>query len=270
MTKARKREWWDVTRLEFRHSYRSPLVEYITIFFLYVSFSAANSITSYMNSIDTRPGPMWDGTNQIEYFLSYMNSITTIVFSTILEQLWMTILFIMPLIVAFTSARSFEDGSLRTLLSYPVKRSHLLIMRILVPVFIIGGISTFSALLALLLMVPAPLNIGVIMGFIGVFCMALFLSCASISLLAVLTKRMVTTAIGGVAVWFGLLTLSYMPWSPKIISWIANPTNMLSQYLSGGEGAPMMGDVLVTIGIMFTLVILFLCASVALFRKTEV
>ncbi len=126
-----------------------------------------------------------------------------------------------------------------------------------------------AALTAVFLMVPAPLNIGVLIGYCGIFFMVIVLSCVSISLLAVLTKSMITTAVGGVAVWYGLLTLSYTSWSPIIVKWILNPVNMFSQYLGGGEGAPVIGDLLFVIGLVSLMVALFLGSSIALFRKTE-
>jgi hypothetical protein len=224
---------------------------------------------------------MWDGTAVIDHFRSFMNSISTITLANSLEQLWLVIMFIMPLIIAFTTARSFEDGSLRTILSYPIERTHLLFMRILVPIFIIGGISTLSVLLAQLLMVPAAIDIGAFLGYFGVFYLAIILGITSITLLAIVTKRMMATAVGGVAVWYGLLMFSYTSASPRIISWIMNPINMFSHYISegegytffpyfsGGESAPMLGDVLFTIGVMSVMVVVFLLCTIMIFRRVE-
>ncbi|MHA1970684.1 MAG: hypothetical protein ACTSXE_02425 [Candidatus Thorarchaeota archaeon] len=270
MSNNRKREWLDVTRLEFRHSYRSPLVEFITVFFLYIAFSATYAWASRPLWIGTIPGPTWNGTAQIDYFQSFMNSISTTTLVSSLDQLWAVIMFIMPLIVAFTTARSFEDGSLRTLLSYPVERTHLLLMRILVPFLIIGGISTLSVLLAQFLMVPAVIDIGAFLSYFGIFYLAIILVIASISLLAIVTKRMMATAVGGVAVWYGLLIFSWTSACPRVLFWIMNPIYMFSQYNLGGELAPVLGDVLYTIGVMSVMVVVFILSAIMLFKKVEV
>ena len=269
MSNNRKREWLDVTRLEFRHSYRSPLVEFITVFFLYIAFSATYGGASRPHGIDTVPGPAWNGTAQIDYFNSFMNSISTITLANSLEQLWVVIMFIMPLIIAFTTARSFEDGSLRTLLSYPVERTHLLLMRILVSFLIIGGISTLSVLLAQFLMVPATIDIGVFLSYFGIFYLAIILVITSISLLAIVTKRTMATAVGGVAVWYSLLIFSANSADLRVISWIMNPIYMFSLYIRGGEDAPMLGDVLFTIGVMSVMVVVFILSAIMLFKKVE-
>ena len=269
MSNNRKREWLDITRLEFRHSYRSPLVEFITVFFLYISFSATYSWASRATNFSTIPGPTWNGTAQIDYFHSFMNSASTTTLARSLEQLWVVIMFIMPLVIAFTTARSFEDGSLRTLLSYPVERTHLLLMRILLALLIIGGISTLSVLLAQFLMVPAAIDIGVFLSYFGIFYLAIILVIASISLLAIVTKRTMATAVGGVAAWYSLLIFSSSSASLRNISWIMNPIYMFSQYLGGNETAPMLGDVLFTIGVMSVMVVVFILSAIMLFKKVE-
>lgn len=281
MSKTRRREWLDVTRLEAANSYRSPLVECITVFFLYVSFSVVYQIAMMSQSMDIRPGPMWNGTSQVEYLVSYENTIATFAFSRALEQVWLTILFITPLLVALTTARAFEDGSLRTLLSYPVKRSHLLLMRTLVPFLFIGAISTIPILLALLLLLPAQLDISAILFLTGAYCMANLLITGSIVFLSVLTKRMVIAAVGGVASWYSLLTLSYMPQVPAIVSWISNPVSLVKrfilggkntpwQYVLGGNGTPLIGDIYFTFAIIAMATFAFLVSSMLLFRRMEV
>lgn len=281
MSKNRRREWLDVTRLEAGHSYRFPLVEFITVLILYISFSAVYQIATMTHSMDTRPGPMWNGTSQIESILSYESTVSTFVFSRALEQLWMTLLFIAPMLIGFTTARAFEDGSLRTLLSYPVKRSHLMLMRILIPVLIFGTITTLSILLGLILLLPVQLDLGSILLLTGTYWLANLLLTSSVVFLSVVTKRMVIAAISGVAAWYGLLTLSYMPNVPAIVSWISNPVGLMQQYLLGGRDtpwrfiiggseAPLIGDVYLTFAIMALAIILFLVSSILLFRRMEV
>jgi len=281
MSKNRRREWLDVTLLEAGHSYRSPLVEYLTIFFLYISFSAVYGMAMMTQSVDTRPGPMWNGTSQIEYLLSYESTVSTFVLSSALERLWMTLLFITPMLIAYTTARAFEDGSLRTLLSYPVKRSHLLLMRTLIPYLIIGTLSTVSILLGLFLLLPVPLSLSSTLFLVGTYWFANLLLTSSVVFISVLTKRMMVSAIGGVAAWYGLLTLSYMPQVPAMVTWISNPVRLVYQHLLGGIGSPwrfiigggetpLIGDVLLTFAVMAFVIGLFLMSSILLFRRMEV
>ena len=112
MSKVKGREWLDMTRLDFRHTFRSPLVEILIALFLYVSVSSVQNI----QNISTNTG--FGGTDN---FLLYINSVTNLAFSKAVEALWMTLVFIVPPLVAFTTAKAFEDGSLRTILSYPIK-----------------------------------------------------------------------------------------------------------------------------------------------------
>jgi hypothetical protein len=118
-------------------------------------------------------------------------------------------------------------------------------------------------------MVPAAIDIGVFLSYFGIFYLAIILVIASISLLAIVTKRTMATAVGGVAVWYSLLIFSSSSVSLRALSWIMNPLYMFSQYLRGGEIAPMLGDVLFTIGVMSVMVVVFILSAIMLFKKVE-
>jgi hypothetical protein len=118
-------------------------------------------------------------------------------------------------------------------------------------------------------MVPAAIDIGAFISYFGIFYLAIILAIASISLLAIVTKRTMATAVGGVALSYSLLFFSANSADLRIISWIMNPLYMFSHYIRGGEDAPMLGDVLFTIGVMSVLVVVFILAAVMLFKKVE-
>lgn len=271
MSKIKRREWLDMTRLDFRHTFRSPLVEILIALFLYVSVSSVANI----QNISTNTG--FGGTDN---FLLYINSMTNLAFSKAVEALWMTLVFIVPPLVAFTTAKAFEDGSLRTILSYPIKRWHLLVMRIIVPTVIVGACGTFSIILVVSLMIPAPWNIGALSIFLGIFWLMLLMLCSSIIFIAVLARRMIVAAVGGVAVWFGLVYSAPMDGIPEILKWIGNPFSYITRYILGEEFYPsfpiMMGSVPTTeavlgfIGFVLVVIILLNSLSILLFKKMEV
>jgi hypothetical protein len=271
MSEVNRREWLDVTRLDFRHVYRSPLVEILIVLFLYISVNVARNVGN--NSIYT-------GFGETDNFLLFVDFVTNFVFSTALEQLWMTLLFVIPLLVAFTTARALEDGSFRTILSYPIKRWHLLVMRVIIPTVIVGTCATVSVFLAVFLMIPAPWHIGSLFLLLSIFWLALLMVCASIVFLAVLTKRMIVTALGGAAVWFSLASASYMTGTPEILKWIGNPIMYMASYIYGEEippsfpiwlaSVPTTEAVLGFVGLVSAVIVLLLLLSVWLFKRMEV
>jgi hypothetical protein len=275
MSKVKRREWLDVTRLDFRHTYRSPIVEILIVLFLYFSFNAVFSWTNWTLSF-----VVGVGIEPTEIFLPYVNMITTFEVAQGLEQLWAMVIFIVPLLVAFTTAKSFEDNSFRTVLSYPVKRWQLLIMRTIVPTVIIGTCITFSVLLAVFLMIPAPWNIGACVLLFCVFWLALLVVITSTVFLAVITRRMIVSALGGVAVWFSLMTSSYSITTPEILRWIGNPITFIARYVYGGDSndifpiipstVPTTETVLGIITLLSVMVVLLLSLSVWLFKRMEV
>jgi ABC-type transport system involved in multi-copper enzyme maturation permease subunit len=282
MDRSRRREWLDVTLLEASNAFRSPLFECIMVFFLYMAFSVVGLISVQSQSMDLYPGPTWNGTSQIEYMLSYESTVATFALAQALGSMWVTSLFVVPLLIALTTAKAFEDGTLRTLLSYPVRRSHLLIMRTLVPFLIIGALTTLSTLLALFLMLPAPLDLAAILVLTGAYWMSVLLITSSIVLLSIVVKRMVIGAISGVALWYGLLSLSDLPQTPTIISWIINPVLMATRYTFvgkftpwqnywfGGSGTPLIGDIQFVFVMMALVSVILLGVAVTQFRRVEV
>lgn len=275
MSRVKRREWLDVTRLDFRHTYRSPLVEILIVVFLYFSF---NAVSNWMGRTLSFTGGA--GIESTEIFLPYVNIFTTFEVAQALEQLWAMLIFIVPLLVAFTTAKSFEDNSFRTILSYPVKRWQLLIMRTVVPAVIIGTCITFSVLLAVLLMVPAPWNLGACILLFGVFWLALLMIITSTVFLAIITKRMIVSALGGVVVWFSLMSSSYSIATPEILRWIGNPMIFISRYVYGADfdgilpiipsAVPTTEIMLSFVALLSVLIVLCLALSVWLFKRMEV
>jgi hypothetical protein len=275
MSEVKRREWLDVTRLDFRHVYRSPLIEILIVLFIYFSFNAVYNWMYWTISFT-----VGFGIETTEIFLPYINIITTFEVAQALEQLWAMVVFIVPLLVAFTTARAFEDNSLRTILSYPVKRWQLLLMRTIVPTVIIGTCITLSVLLAVFLMVPAPWNIGACVLLFGAFWLALLMVVVSTVFLAVIMRRMIISALGGVAVWFSLLSVSYYISTPEILRWIGNPIIFIASYVYGGapsnllpiipSGVPTTEAVFGFVVLISVVVVLLLSLSVWLFKKMEV
>lgn len=275
MSKIKRREWLDVTRLDFRHTYRSPLIEILIVLFLYFSFNAVFNWTHWTYSF-----VVGAGIESAERFLPYVNIITTFEVAQALEQSWVMVVFIVPLLVAYTTAKSFEDNSFRTILSYPVKRWQLLIMRAVVPTIIIGTCVTFSTILAVLLIIPAPWNIGGCFLLFGVFWLATLIVIISTLLLSVITRRMIVSALGGVAVWFTLMSSSYSIATPEILRWIGNPVEVIANYIYGEDfngilpriqnSAPTTDAVLGLIVLLSVIVVLLLSLSVWLFKRMEV
>lgn len=281
MSENRRREWLDVTRLEAEHSYRFPLAEFLIVLFVYISFTAIYLVLVSPNTIGAEPGPMWNGTIQVGYMTAYQQSLGTFVFSRALEQFWMTLLILVPLLVSYTTTKTFEDGSLRTLLSYPVRRSHLLLMRVLLPVLMLGSMTTVSALLALLILIPAPLDLGALLSLTSTYWLALLLLTCSVVFLSVLTRRMVITAIGGITLWFGLFSLGLLPDTHPIVTWVSNPVRLMRQHLLweetspwrhsvGGSAAPPIGDVFLMVSVVSLVIMVFLVVSIFVFRRMEV
>jgi hypothetical protein len=277
MSQVKRREWLDVTRLDFRHAYRSPLVEVLIALFLYISIStvyswANGTLPSFTHGI---------GSGSADRVLFYTSIVTTFVISKALEQLWVMAIFTGPPLVAFATARAFEDNSLRAILSYPVKRWHLLLMRTIVPTIIMGTCVTFSVLLVVFLMIPAPWNIETCILLFGMFWLMLLMLNASTIFLAVLTRRMVVSAVVGCGAWFSLqLASTTTSTAPVILRCIGNPIVFIASYVFGegsNEILPWLSGDTATISMVVgslclisVMIVLFLSLSMWLFKRAEV
>ncbi|NHI84303.1 MAG: hypothetical protein EAX81_08395 [Candidatus Thorarchaeota archaeon] len=221
-------------RIELALSYRIPLIESMAAIVAYTSCISVFMVifqTIGLNLVlsDT----LYNGPENVGAYQQIISERATMSYALAQTSCWTFFTILVPLFFAFTLARAFEDGTLRTLMSYPISRTMLLTVKTLVFIIVIS----IPVILIPLLLIATYLPSEAIVNYLGLFIISTLLSVAQLSvtsiLLSVLSKDAATTAVVGVLLWVGLSYLSSLPTIPIHFLMLCSPIKMLSNYAVG-------------------------------------
>ena len=132
-------------------------------------------------------------------------------------------LFFIPLLFAFAFAQGFSTGQIRTLLSYPIGRGRLFLIKFGSVVAIITISLAGGALLAIACLMPYSLDFALLLPImIGSF-LTIFLVSSVCVFIAVLSRSAPITAFLGIAFWAGITIFAMNPFSPFLLRQIFFP-----------------------------------------------
>lgn len=257
-------------RLEYANSYRFPIIETILIFFLVLSLWTTNSLLAQQWHISLYPSEGWDGTEWVAWLRDIRTAMAPTVYGNILNQLNILFYSIIPLLIGFTTAKAFEDGTIRVFLSYPIRRGAYMIAQFLLAIMIIGGGGFLAALGAMAVFVPFfPIGWSVLLLTVS-FWTSLALITSSVMLIAVISGRSAVTAVGGIALWNILLLLATNPLFQIDFARILNPMQTSYDFVMGLDDALQYSDVLFSLGTAAFLIVIALIFIIVLFKQKEV
>lgn len=139
---------------------------------------------------------VWGVSNSVGILSDTFNSFTVI------------LTFLTPMLVALTIARPFEDGSFRTLLSYPLSRFSLFSVNTILPIILLGCLANISVVVAILLFSYSFIEVSAILLYVAsLFLYSLVLGAFSTTI-AVISRSTAATSIGSIGVWFTLSSIT--------------------------------------------------------------
>ena len=106
-----------LSRLELTLSYRFPAIEFLIAILVFSSGLGVLSIGMTSIGMNLDPDPYYNATQTTEHYTEYMVQEKTLAYVQALATCTNVLFFLIPLFVAFTVARPFEDGTLKTILS---------------------------------------------------------------------------------------------------------------------------------------------------------
>ncbi|MHA1927903.1 MAG: ABC transporter permease [Candidatus Thorarchaeota archaeon] len=241
-------------RLELSLSYRSPILEGVFgIFFLLV----------FMKSLQ------WSILMQYEagYSNQFFEHETGRVLFSGLYSFSSLLPLLISLIAAITLAKPFEDGMIKTILTYPLSRSTVFLGKILLVVLVFWTAVATSYLASVFLVLPylaTPLTLALIL--LGIF-VNIIVVVSFIALIAFISRRTSITALFGLGFWF--LAPSIFVTTPVEITTMFLPIFSLGRFFQGESAftyeAVTSGFLM---GFIFALVLLLI--SFEYFRRSEI
>jgi ABC-type transport system involved in multi-copper enzyme maturation permease subunit len=254
-------------QIEMRMSYRFPVIEGLAALIFLTPIEAAVLTWQHVSI----------GLDTLEYFVYAEFGFSGMHLGNLMFGVTQMLPILVPVLVSFTAAKSFEDGYIQTLLTYPVERVTVLLVKTICVIIIPAGLLTFTYLFAIPFIIPqAPLIGHVSIMLLGVWISILLFAILSM-LVAVITKKVSATAIFGLA--FGIVTpiLLNNPAVPNIARVVLNPfdgayryiTNHSSYMMFGTEMTPLI-DLQIGFSISLMISLVLLALTLWLFTRSEI
>jgi hypothetical protein len=255
--------------LEFESTFRFPIIEGLICFLVFLQFSGATMVKPELGF----RGSTDESLNITDIALQNSESIearTTSLVAGAFNGVTLVLVFILPMLVAFTLALGFENGSFRTYFSYPINRSFLLISRMLILILVTGLAVTLSSLSAIYFLLPMVLQSeSIFLLILGLWTFIILVTSGS-TLISIISQRALSTAVVGIGVWYSLVVLLNFDEIPRLIRSIVNPlTAAIIPYVSGNTVVTY-GDVILALLGTSIVGIVFLCISLVLFDHAEI
>ncbi len=212
------------------------------------------------------------GSEDVERYLGYLFSRRGSALVLSFKASVIAFSFLMPMIISFSLSRFFEDGMMRTLLSYPISRTQYLITKTGILLTLSFLFPLFSSIFWIILWFPYGFGIQhFLLISISAFA-SLLMIISSLVLLSIISRKVAPTAIIGLSVW-GMLTY-LMEFFKEIVPIelikIINPLKVTEYYIIGYPFELTLLDVSGSIVFSVILSFLFLLLATVLFKKTEV
>ena len=260
-----------VIGLQWANSYRFPIVEVILATFLFIGFaSVLASLFIYHPRLRITPGPSWIATQWLDFYSQLVSEAATSAYAFSALNCVYVLVLVVPLLVVFSVARGFEDGSHQTMLSYPVRRSTLLLTKICSIVVLTGTSVTAALWVAVSLLSPGGSELHNLLLVTGSLWAFIFLVVSSTTLISVLSRRTMLAAFLGVGFWYGVMSLAFTPNASLILGGVLNPVSVANELINGWGTEVVFADVvLCTVGAA-AIALSLLMVSLTLFDTTEV
>ncbi len=219
----------------------------------------------------------WDSVTMTEELVTAIQTMTTRAAVVSILNSFLIVLLLVPLLIAFNFALGFSNGQIRTLLSYPVGRGKLLLVKGGLVFVLIATAVTLGSIIGLVFFYPFSIDVVVLGQLLIPLWITVFLMTASCVFIAVLSRSAPVTAVGGIGLWFGVFVMIPTQSVPSFLVYALYPILAAINYVAQDRTSPIfylwttsITDVLYGCGVALVLGILLLYLSIMVFRRLEV
>lgn len=265
-----------VFEFEFDVSFPFPVAEALSIFLgVLVAMSILMLYRPYASFVVYPPVLEWINLNQLENLILQVTHADFYMISGPIYNLTLLLIIALPMLCAFRVAGPLENGVLKAMLSYPIRREEILILKGIEILVLICLPITMGILAMVVLFSGLSIGIEFLLVIISYWTLA-FTMLSSSFLLSVITRSSAKAAFGGIALWASLLLVGLFAKIPVVLRGISNPViltiNYFSRYSIGNQYdiAPVFNDVLVSIIVNLLIGIVIFVASIRYFKRVEI
>ncbi len=249
-----------LARIELNITYRFPMLEgLVAIFFFVIVWNTTGGWTA-----------MPFGVGQIDRINIILDGLipSRIFYGVGVFSSWLAIL--VPLLAALSIAKPFEDGYMRSLITYPIRRTSVLLNKTLFAILIPAGTLSGAFLFAVVSVYPGFPSVYELSLTLVSLWVTVALQAAVCAVIAVFFKRLSIASLFGIGFWLIVnLFLGSPDVSPLLLS-VMNPLRAATEHLRDLPGAASSGDVFLGLVTALGFSISLFIASLYLFKRAEV
>ncbi len=259
-----------IASLDWGISFSFPTPETIVSVFVFLSVGICLGAQMFDPYISIIPGSGFNGTILSNYYLELAQREASNALMIIMTMATYTVAFAIPLLISFSLAASFENGLLETLISYPISRKTLLVTKAAIIVILLASSFFLTAVISIgafyLGRIPVIELILFVIAFLAV-CLSIT---SSAILLAVASKRVGISSVGGIGIWIAVLFISSTSAEFRLTDGILNPVQLIARYLNGAGELVTSLDMFAGLLGSLLLGLILLVVSVFVFEEVDV
>lgn len=265
-----KHNWLWGVRAELDMHYNFPWLEGITGIFLTIGTLFAIGNLGARIHLDISPDPMFHGSQAIEAYLGILKSSTMLSIYSAFNASAAVLAFILPLMMAFSFAESFQSGFIKTMLSYPISRTQFLITKVGILIMVTATTATLCCIIPILLMSPGPKDFNGILMVTFAFWFISFLIATTALFISVVTKSTLFTSMATAGGWLLFLFVSASQPPDSALRGLLNPLLLVTDYLTGANPNLQLSDVSGILCLYALLGIIALVLSHLIFIRSDI
>jgi len=148
---------------------------------------------------------------------------------------------LIPLLTSLSIANSYEDGTLKTFLTYPVRRFSLLAVKVSQVVILPGLVTTLASTMSIYIFIPEMISMmPEFVLLIGAMWIFILLLMSVTTLISVFSRRITVSAVGGIAFWYSIQLLLNLGGLPPVFSQVLNPLGTAITFVSATGSSTML------------------------------
>ena len=258
--KTRFKQIISLLRIEFGISYRFPIIEGIVAMIFFTIF--LNSMT-YSREIHFYAG-------DTARYTTYMGNLASQRLYVSLMPFQGLMIFLVPLLVAIAIAKPLEGGYARTLLTYPISRSNVLSIKVILACLIPSILISAALLSAIILIYPMYPTAFELILVVSSILLLLVLQDAFSTLIAVVTQNMSATAVVGIGFWSLVASILGIEGIHPVLTTIFHPLQGTLGFIIERTRSPVLGELLLGFSGSVLLSITLFIFSYVIFKKVEI
>jgi len=265
----RRKSWFWLLRAELDMYYHFPWLE--GIIGAFITLGSLITIGSYSRirlkiSLDD---PLRHGPVKVDDYLQVLeNSSMYSIFAAINAAL-VIIAFILPIILSFSLSESFQNGFIKTLLSYPITKFQILASKLSIAILLVSILAIIGCTLPVALIVPGPKDIESILLVSIALCISVLTISTTTVLVSVIVKTPLSTTVISSGGWILLMFLSALQPIGSFIRSALNPVMLVTDFISNVTPDLLLMDVIQILALWTLIGVTTFILSIMKFNRTE-